>query len=88
MKYQPLYSRVTAVSGGVALQFAQLSIKAGPDHKAAMLFLSRSTEPFRVGDLPGLIAAQQTELARTLVVSGFLIRLPDDRARLSTAEAQ
>jgi hypothetical protein len=77
-KHQPLYSRVTAVPGGVALQFAQLSITASPDHKAAMLFLSKSTEPFRVGDMPGLRAAQQTELARTLIVSGFLARLPDD----------
>ncbi len=76
VKYQPLYSRVTAVAGGVALQFAQLSISAGADHEAAMLFLSRSTEPFRVRDLPGLSAAQQMELARTLIVSGFLIRLP------------
>jgi bifunctional lysine-specific demethylase and histidyl-hydroxylase NO66 len=78
VKYQPLYSRVTAVAGGVALQFAQLSISAGSDHKAAMRFVSRSTEPFRVADLPGLSAAQQTELARTLIASGFLVRLPDD----------
>ena len=78
VKYQPLYSRVTGVASGVALQFAQLSINAGHDHKAAMLFVSSSTEPFRVRDLPGLTAAQQTELARTLIVSGFLVRLPDD----------
>lgn len=82
-KYQPLYSRVTAVDDGVALQFAQLSINATSDHKAAMLFISGSTEPFRVRDLPGLGAAQQTELARTLIVSGFLVRCPttdvDDR---------
>ena len=78
VKYQPLYSRVTGVAGGVALQFAQLSISAGSDHEAAMMFVSRSTEPFRVGDLPGLRAAQQMELARTLIVSGFLVRLPDD----------
>jgi hypothetical protein len=77
VKYQPLYSRVTAAAGGVALQFAQLSISAGADHQAAMLFLSRSTEPFRVGDLPGLSAAQQVELARTLIMSGFLVRLPE-----------
>ncbi len=75
VKYQPLYSRVTATEGGVALQFAQWSITAGLDHQAAMLFLSRSTEPFRVRDLPGLTTAQQTELARTLVVSGFLVQL-------------
>jgi hypothetical protein len=78
VKYQPLYSRVAVTGGGVALQFAQLSTSAGLDHKAAMLFLSNSTEPFRVGELPGLTAAQQTELARTLLVSGFLVRLPDD----------
>jgi bifunctional lysine-specific demethylase and histidyl-hydroxylase NO66 len=78
VKYQPLYSRVTAVAGGVALQFAQLSINAGSDHEAAMLFVSRTTEPFRVGDLPGLRAAQQTELARTLIASGFLVRLHND----------
>ena len=84
VKYQPLYSRVTApkggdaAAGGVALQFAQLSIRADANHEAAMLFLSRNTAPFRVRDLPGLTAAQQTELARTLIVSGFLVRLPDD----------
>jgi bifunctional lysine-specific demethylase and histidyl-hydroxylase NO66 len=78
VKYQPLYSRVTEVAAGVALQFAQLAINAGSDHKEALQFLSKSTEPFRVCDLPGLAAAQQTELARTLIVSGFLVRLPVD----------
>jgi bifunctional lysine-specific demethylase and histidyl-hydroxylase NO66 len=78
VKYQPLYSRVTAGADGVALHFAQLVINAGSDHEAAMLFLSKSTEPFRVCDLPGLSAAQQTALARTLIVSGFLVRLPND----------
>ncbi|HEX5404897.1 MAG TPA: cupin domain-containing protein [Pseudonocardiaceae bacterium] len=78
VKYQPLYSRVTAVAGAVALQFAQLLISAGSDHEAAMRFLSESSEPFRVNDLPGLNAAQQAELARTLIVSGFLVRLPDN----------
>jgi ribosomal protein L16 Arg81 hydroxylase len=84
-KYQPLYSRVTDVNGGVTLQFAQLSIPASSDHQAAMLFVSGSTEPFRVCDLPGLRPAQQTDLARTLIVSGFLVRCPttdvDDRLR-------
>jgi hypothetical protein len=55
-----------------------LSINAGADHKAAMLFISRSTEPFRICDLPGLRAEQQIELARQLIVSGFLVRLSDD----------
>ena len=76
-KYQPLYSRVKAVANGVALQFATLSIDAGPNHKAAMLFISNSTEPFRVRDLPELGAKQQIELVRSLIVSGFLVRLSD-----------
>ena len=41
VKYQPLYSRVKAVDGGVVLQFASLSINAGSDHEAAMRFVSR-----------------------------------------------
>ncbi len=80
-----LFSRVTAVEDGVALHYAQLSINASSEHEAAMLFVSGSTEPFRVCDLPGLSAAQQTELARTLIVSGFLVRCPttdvDDQLR-------
>ena len=84
-KYRPLYSRVTAVNGGVTLQFAQLSINATSEHHAAMQFVSGSTEPFRVCDLPGLSVTQQTELARTLIVSGFLLRCPttdvDDQPR-------
>ncbi|GFG74229.1 hypothetical protein MBOT_15940 [Mycobacterium botniense] len=77
MKYQPLYSRVIPVADGVALQFAQLLIRVSRDHEAAMLFVSRATGPFRVRDLPGLNPAQQTELARTLITTGFLVRLPE-----------
>ena len=77
-KYQPLYSRVKAVADGVSLQFASLSVRAGADHKAAMQFISKSAEPFRVGDLPELNAQQQIELARSLIVSGFLVPLSDD----------
>jgi hypothetical protein len=77
-KYQPLYSRMKSVADGVALQFASLSISAGLDHKTAMQFISRSTEPFRVCDLPELNAQQQIELARSLILSGFLVRLSDD----------
>jgi bifunctional lysine-specific demethylase and histidyl-hydroxylase NO66 len=78
-KYQPIYSRVTAVGDAVVLQFASLSISVASDHEDALRFLSESTEPFRVCDLPGLSAAQQTELARSLMVTGFLARLPNDR---------
>jgi ribosomal protein L16 Arg81 hydroxylase len=78
VKYQPLFSRVTETSDGVALHFAQLVVNAAPDHSEALQFLSKSTEPFRVCDLPGLSEAQQTELARTLIVNGFLVRLPGD----------
>lgn len=44
----------------------------------ALHYLSKSTEPFRVCDLPGLPEAQQIDLARTLIVNGFLVRLPGD----------
>jgi bifunctional lysine-specific demethylase and histidyl-hydroxylase NO66 len=77
MKYQPLYSRVTEMPDAVTLHFAQLTVKATPDHEGALRFVSKSTEPFTVCDLPGLSTAQQTELARTLIVNGFLVRLPD-----------
>ncbi len=76
-KFRPLYARVNAVPDGVELQFASLSIKASADHDAAMRFVARSVDEFRVGDLPGLRADQQVELARALIVSGFLVRLPD-----------
>ena len=78
VKYQPLFSRVTETSDGVALHFAQLVVNAAPDHSEALQFVSKSTEPFRVCDLPGLSEAQQTELARTLIASGFLVRLPGE----------
>jgi lysine-specific demethylase/histidyl-hydroxylase NO66 len=77
MKYQPLYSRVTEMPDGITLHFAQMTVKATADHKDALHFVSKSTEPFEVCDLPGLSAAQQTELARALIVNGFLVRLPD-----------
>jgi ribosomal protein L16 Arg81 hydroxylase len=76
-KYQPLYSRVKTVADGVALEFASLSISAAADHEAAMLFISRTNEPFRVRDLPELGEKQQIELARSLIVTGFLVRLSD-----------
>jgi hypothetical protein len=75
-KYQPLYSRVTATDEAAKLHYAQLSVTAAHDHRAAMEFVSASTKPFRVGDLPGLRTAQQTELARTLILGGFLVRCP------------
>jgi hypothetical protein len=46
---------VTAVAGRVALQFAKLAVNAGPDHEAAILFVSKQTEAFRVCELPGLL---------------------------------
>lgn len=74
-KYEPLYARVARVDDRVVLRFAQLSVGADADHEAAMLFLADSTEPFRVGELPGLSTAQQIGLAQTLILNGFLVRL-------------
>lgn len=74
-KCQPIYSRVLAMNGGVALQFAQSLVSAGNDHKDAMLFISRNDRPFKVGELPGLTQAQQTDLAQKLVLDGLLVRV-------------
>ena len=73
----PLYARVLALNDGVALQFAQSLVPAGQDHRAAILYLSRRTGAFQVGDIPDLAESQQIELARKLIVDGFLIRLPE-----------
>jgi lysine-specific demethylase/histidyl-hydroxylase NO66 len=62
----------------VTLHFAQSVVNAGPDHREALQFLARSTEPLRVRDLPGLSETQRTELARTLIMQGFLVRLSGD----------
>jgi hypothetical protein len=78
VKYQPLYSRVTEKSDGVALHFAQSVVNVTADHKIALQFLAKSTAPFRIRDLPELSEVQRHELARTLILQGFLIRLPDD----------
>jgi ribosomal protein L16 Arg81 hydroxylase len=78
VKYQPLYSRVTEISDGVALHFAQSVVNVTADHKSALQFLAKSTAPFRIRDLPELSEMQRLELARTLILQGFLIRLPDD----------
>lgn len=76
VKYQPLYSRVTEDSGEVALHFAQSVVSAGIDHHEALQYLAKSAEPLRVSDLPGLSEGQRIELARTLILQGFLLRLP------------
>jgi hypothetical protein len=78
VKYQPLYSRVTEKSDGVALHFAQSVVDVTADHESALQFLAKSTAPFRIRDLPELSEVQRLELARTLILQGFLIRLPDD----------
>jgi lysine-specific demethylase/histidyl-hydroxylase NO66 len=78
IKSRPLYARVLAINDGVALQFGQSLVAASADHRAAMLFLAKASEPFRVGELPGLPPPQQIELARKLVIDGFLIRMRQD----------
>ncbi|MFM5893301.1 MAG: cupin domain-containing protein [Novosphingobium sp.] len=72
VRYSPLYSRVMGTADGVALQFGQSLVNAPMGHLQAMLFVSKATGAFEVGDLPGLEAEAQLEFARTLVTSGFL----------------
>jgi lysine-specific demethylase/histidyl-hydroxylase NO66 len=78
VKYQPLYSRVTEKTDAVALHFAQSVVNVTADHKSALQFLAKSTAPFQISDLPELSEVQRLELARTLIMQGFLIRLPGD----------
>ena len=78
VKCQPLYSRVTEDSAGVALHFAQSVVNAGPDYREALRFLAKIAEPLRVCDLPGLSETERIELARTLILQGFLVRLTHD----------
>lgn len=75
-KTAPLYSRVLALGGGVGLQFAQTLVTADASHRDALLFLSRQREPFRVDEIPGLPADDRAELARKLLVDGFLVQAP------------
>jgi lysine-specific demethylase/histidyl-hydroxylase NO66 len=77
VKYQPLYSRVTENSDGAALHFAQSEVNAPANHTKALRFLAKSTASFRICDLPELDDVQRLELARTLILQGFLHRLPD-----------
>jgi lysine-specific demethylase/histidyl-hydroxylase NO66 len=78
VKHQPLYSRVTDKSDAVALHFAQSVVNVTADHNSALQFLAKSTAPFGIRDLPDLDGVQRLELARTLIMQGFLIRLPSD----------
>lgn len=78
VKCQPLYSRVTEDSAGVALHFAQSVVNAGTDYREALHFLAQSSEPLRVCDLPGLSEPERVELARSLILQGFLVRLTHD----------
>jgi hypothetical protein len=78
MKAQPLYARVTESADVVSLHFAQSAFTAPSDHGGALRYLAKSAEPFRICELPGLSDAQRIDLARTLILQGFLIRLPDD----------
>jgi bifunctional lysine-specific demethylase and histidyl-hydroxylase NO66 len=73
-KHQPLYARVTGGAEGVTLHFAQSGVDAPPDHREALQFLAKRTEPFRINDIPGLSETQRVELARTLIMQGFLRR--------------
>jgi hypothetical protein len=78
MRAQPLYARVTESADVVSLHFAQSAVTAPSDHADALRYLAKSAEPFRICELPGLSDAQRIDLARTLILQGFLIRLPDD----------
>jgi ribosomal protein L16 Arg81 hydroxylase len=73
-------SRVLAVGDGVALHFAQSLVSAGREFEEAILFIARSSGPFTIGSLPGLSDDQRLDLARELILDGFLVRADEYRA--------
>jgi bifunctional lysine-specific demethylase and histidyl-hydroxylase NO66 len=77
MKRQPLYARVTETADGATLHFAQSVVNAPSDHREALRYLAKSTAPFRISDIPGLAEPLRVELARTLILQGFLLRHTD-----------
>jgi bifunctional lysine-specific demethylase and histidyl-hydroxylase NO66 len=78
MKVQPLYARVTESGDAVTLHFAKSAVTSPSDHRGALHYVAKSAEPFRISELPGLSDAQRIDLARTLILQGFLLRLPGD----------
>jgi hypothetical protein len=80
VRYSPLYSRVMAMADGVGLQFGQSLVEAPERHRDAFLFVSKASREFKVGELPGIDTAEQIEIARKLVTSGFLISANAQRA--------
>jgi hypothetical protein len=72
-RYSPLYSRVMQMADGVALQFGQSLVNAPMSHLQAMLFVSKASDEFTVGDLPVIDPQEQVAFARHLVTSGLLI---------------
>lgn len=75
IRSQPLYARVMVIGGGIGLQFAQTMVTADTAYRDAMLYLSQRRDPFKVHDIPGLSGDQQVELARKLLVDGFLVQM-------------
>ena len=84
VKFQPLYSQVKTTDSGVTLEFASLSINADSDHGAALRFVSASTEPFHVGDLPGLPGEQldqgRPDVPAPQQTDTHALAHPDDRS--------
>ncbi len=80
VRYSPLYSRVMAMADGVGLQFGQSLVEASAQHRDAFLFVSKASKEFKVRELPGIVAAEQIEIARKLVTSGFLVSASTQRA--------
>jgi bifunctional lysine-specific demethylase and histidyl-hydroxylase NO66 len=77
-KVQPLYARVTESADAVTLHFAQSAVTSPADHRDALHYLAKSSDSFRISEVPGLSDGQRIDLARTLILQGFLIRLAGD----------
>lgn len=75
-RFRPLYARLADRDGQVVLSFAQSEVTAVPAHRDALAFVAGSTTPFAIREIPDLTTPQRLELARTLLMHGFLVRFP------------
>jgi ribosomal protein L16 Arg81 hydroxylase len=73
-----LKCRLIEDAGGAALQFPGNTVRGPAVFREAMLWVARSSEPFRVRALPdSLNEARKVDLARRLVRGGLLRAIPD-----------
>jgi ribosomal protein L16 Arg81 hydroxylase len=83
-----LHARIVPTETGVGLQFSQSLIQAPAEYREAMQFVLDRTTPFCPGELPGLGADEQINLAATLLRDGLARLAPQAMEVPDTGERQ